>query len=95
MYQATPTKLRSGEWGATVNSSSVRAGDEVRISTRSGKCWTAKVSNVVWSGNGKSIVATAKKGPNIHHSRFSRYHCEECGEYVTSGTHCTETGGTH
>lgn len=55
---ATPTKLRSGAWGAKVQSSSVRKGDEITITTKSGKSWTATVTKVIWSGDGVSIVAT-------------------------------------
>ena len=31
---ATPTKLRSGNWGARLKTSKVRAGDTVTITTR-------------------------------------------------------------
>lgn len=54
---ATPTKLRSGAWGAKV-AGSVRPGEVVTITTRSGKSWQARVSKVVWSGDGVTIVAT-------------------------------------
>lgn len=54
---ASPTKLRSGAWGARVNGS-VRRGDTITIRTRSGKTWKAKITRVVWSGSGVSICAT-------------------------------------
>ena len=57
MTHATPTKLRNGSWGATVTGT-VRVGDNIQITTRAGKSWTATVSTIVWSGGGKSIVAT-------------------------------------
>lgn len=44
---ATPKKLRSGDWGALAKSESVRKGDTVQITTRSGKTWTATVNKVV------------------------------------------------
>lgn len=62
MYTATPTKLRSGAWGARVESEEVEKGDVVEITTRSGKTWSATVSAVVWSGNGVAIVATQSDG---------------------------------
>jgi len=55
---ATPQKLRSGEWGARVQGE-VSEGDTVTIRTRSGKEWQARVTRVVWSGEGVSICATA------------------------------------
>lgn len=55
---ATPTKLRSGAWGARVDTSDVSVGDIVTITTRGGKSWDARVTAVVWSGEGAAIVAT-------------------------------------
>ena len=55
---ATPTKLRSGAWGAKV-SGDVREGDVVTIRTRAGKSWQARIERVVWTGEGVSICATA------------------------------------
>jgi len=60
MITAAPTKLRNGEWGAKV-SGSVKSGDSIRITTRSGKNWVCIVSHVLWSGDGVAIVATKKK----------------------------------
>jgi len=54
---ATPQKLRSGEWGARVQGTA-RTGDTITIRTRSGKEWQTRVTRVVWSGEGVSIVAT-------------------------------------
>lgn len=42
---ATPTKLRSGAWGARV-SGDASVGDIVEITTRAGKRWTATVTAV-------------------------------------------------
>jgi len=57
MINATPAKLRSGDWGAKVQGS-VSCGDTIHITTRSGKEWDATVSHVVWAGDGVAIVAT-------------------------------------
>ena len=54
---ATPQKLRSGEWGARVQGTA-RTGDTITIRTRSGKEWQTRVTRLVWSGEGVSIVAT-------------------------------------
>lgn len=56
---ATPTKLRSGDWGARIPSASVREGDSITITARSGKTWSARVTKVVWQGNGVTIAATS------------------------------------
>ena len=57
---ATPAKLRSGEWGARVQSDTVSIGDTIQITTRAGKSWPATVSQVIWRGKGITLVATGK-----------------------------------
>ncbi len=57
MIEASPTKLRSGEWGAKVKGT-VTPGDAIHITTKAGKSWTATVGKVVWSGEGVAIVTT-------------------------------------
>lgn len=57
MINATPTKLRNGDWGAKVQGS-VSEGDYIQITTRAGKSWGANVARVIWRGDGVSIVAT-------------------------------------
>jgi len=54
---ATPAKLRSGAWGARVQGT-VAEGDVVTITTRAGKSWQARVTRVVWTGEGVAICAT-------------------------------------
>lgn len=54
---ARPTKLRDGTWGATVDGKP-RLGEVVCICTAAGKTWEAKVTRIVWSGNGVTICAT-------------------------------------
>ena len=56
--EASPKKLRSGEWGALVQSDQVRRGDSICITSKSGKSWQATVAKIIWSGQGKAIVAT-------------------------------------
>lgn len=57
---ATPAKLRDGSWGARVKGDA-KKGDEIQITTQGGKSWTAVVETVVWSGDGITLVKTAKK----------------------------------
>jgi len=51
---ATPTRIRTGEWGALVQGrDAVKYGDVVTITTRSGQSWDAVVQEVVYTGPGK------------------------------------------
>jgi len=59
---ATPTKLKSGAWGARVQGT-VKVGDTVTITTRAGKSWDARVTQVIWTGDGVSIAATESLDP--------------------------------
>ena len=67
MKNATPTKLRNGDWGAKVHGA-VESGDTIQIRTKSGKEWTARVERVLWTDNTVSIVATANR-PQVGRSR--------------------------
>jgi len=77
---ATPAKLKSGAWGARVEGA-VNRGDTVTITTRAGKSWDARVTQVVWTGNGVSIVATegidrpAASGRASYAGRSARRYC--------------------
>lgn len=54
---ATPAKLRDGSWGARVRGR-VSSGEIVTITTKAGKSWKARVTRVLWSGDGVSLCAT-------------------------------------
>lgn len=74
---ATPTKLRSGAWGAKVTGT-VTAGDTIRVTTRSGKSWDAVVAKVVWTNGEVAIVATEsidRPAPRPAASRCSSCRC--------------------
>ena len=73
---ARPKKLRSGEWGAWVETPSVRKGDRIKVTTRAGKSWSATVDKVIWTGSDGAIVATDSGGGSSR-SR-SRQRCDEC-----------------
>lgn len=94
---ATPTKLRSGDWGAKVATDAVEAGDTIHIVTRGGKEWDAVVAKVVWSGDGIAIVATSKSGTSSSTRRpsYSRHApCPTGGDCwsFTEVEHCWECG---
>lgn len=80
MIQATPTKLRSGDWGAKVHGH-VHEGDTIQITTRAGKSWSAVVAKVVWPGDGVAIVATQSSSNGHRHHRRDpdAYVCRVCG----------------
>jgi len=89
---ATPTKLRSGDWGARVQGR-VATGDSITITTRSGKSWTATVSRVLWSGDGVAICATESRGGGgSRRSGGRRRHwerdCEDCLSVGPCGPDC-------
>lgn len=87
MSNATPCKLKSGDWGARV-SGPVSKGDTITITTKAGKSWTALVAHVVWSKDNTSIVATesakrpqsATRGHRPQRNRYGKGRCRECGE---------------
>lgn len=54
---ASPTKLRTGAWGART-SGPAKEGDIVTITTSTGKSWRAVVEKVVWGNDETCIVAT-------------------------------------
>lgn len=92
---ASPTKLRSGEWGARVNGT-VREGDIVTITTRAGKTWDAEVVKVVWSGDGVAICATASLSRRPAPSRRHAAHTTHCGyPCPVTGRKCTYNDPCH
>lgn len=73
MTNATPAKLRDGSWGARIQGA-VSVGDVVKITTKAGKSWEARVSSVVWSGEGVTLVATASLDRAPRHGRMGYGH---------------------
>lgn len=74
-----PTKLRDGTWGATVQGT-VRSGEMITVRSRGGKTWEAKVSRVVWQGNGVTIVGTVRMSSREDDEQLA----EDLGDY----SHC-------
>lgn len=83
MLDASPKKLKSGDWGALVKSGSVKAGDAVEITTKAGKSWKAFVTHVFWTGDGVAICATDScgNGPALKKKapKKSKVTCKYCG----------------
>lgn len=92
---ASPAKLRNGNWGAKVRGA-VNEGDVVTITTRAGKSWEARVTKVVWTGDGLSICATESLDRAPRRSRSSNgCSCDAdcCRPYCRCEAHCNCRGG--
>lgn len=98
------TKLKDGSWGLRIEGTATK-GQSVTIQTKSGERKTEVVGNVLWTGpdnRTKQTISLCEKGslattrsPRKHTRPGGRYECEECGEWVTPGTQCWETGLAH
>ena len=60
----------------------VNPGDTIQIATRAGKTWTATVGQVLWTGDGVTLVSTSSgrsdAGRPAHRRRATRTGCS-CG----------------
>lgn len=64
----------------------------VRIRTRAGKEWNARVTRVVWSGDGVSVCATENLGgPRRNGNRGGI--CAECEEPRRNLVECRDSSG--
>lgn len=86
-HQASPTQLKTGEWGARVRASQVRIGDELTIVTKTGSSWKAIVQGVVWQGDDAAICRTARTVKA--HSGY----CSECGRRAVDAPFHAAMGG--
>lgn len=91
---AKPTKLRSGEWGATVSSTHVSVGDMIQVVAANGKTWTDTVGKVIWAGNGVTIVATRQRAAKTTGSSRGHDGCPTGGDCwsFSSIKHCWSCG---
>lgn len=102
---ATPTKLKSGAWGARVQANNMRveSGDTVTVRAKSGKSWTATISAIVWSGNGVYLCATqgsdrpartGRSARNYDPNRFNGYGAPRGGfrKACVSDGNCSSMG---
>ena len=55
---ASPAKLKDGSWGARIARTDVAPGQVVTIRTQAGKTWDARITRVVWTGDGIALCAT-------------------------------------
>ena len=79
-YAAIPTKLKTGAWGAKVQSGAVKAGDVVTITTASGKSWTANVERVLWTDGSVAICATQSANDRPAKERALPQRCARMSE---------------
>ncbi len=97
-----PTKLRDGNWGATVEGTPV-TGDTVTITARSGKSWTARITRVVWKNGKIAICATesmdrpaTSAAPNRRRKSINN-ECDYCADGISFGMRpgsiCSHCGG--
>lgn len=94
------TKLRSGDWGLR-STTPLTVGTTVVVTTKAGAVKKETVRHLVWSGapTGQSskiylyaISTTRSSSSRVPHGKIE---CDECGEYVTPGSRCWETGMQH
>lgn len=99
MYQATPTKLKSGAWGASIKTDTrPQLGTEVQVKTRAGKTWTKKIASVIYFCPIKRVALVETGGgssatPRRRQTR--RAVCPDCGNWQSSSPTCWETGLKH
>jgi hypothetical protein len=94
---ATPAKLRNGSWGARIEAP-VKAGDTITITTRGGKSWQARVTKILWTGDGASIVATESLDrPAGSQPARTPGRCVKCGDPIAPQyrvcLNCKDGGG--
>lgn len=100
---ASPARLRSGSWGARISAphhTAVARGDLVTITTRDGKTWDARITEVVHVGADYALVGTAsvKPPPKQQSSRPVRSssgprNWRPCGYPGCNPRHCDECDG--
>lgn len=101
----TYTKLRDGSWG--IRGRNLTAGHVVIVAKRDGSTKQEMVSRIVWTGDdGTQIAAinpaartclteTRSRQTARRMNVFGEYTCDECGDRVTPGSRCWETGMRH
>lgn len=92
-------KLRSGEWGIR-SDQPIKEGETVTVTIKTGKrageTKSETVKKIVWTDGKVWLAAVEKKDAPLAQGRGNKpYECEECGERVTPGSQCWETGLLH
>jgi len=93
------TKLKSGDWGIR-SDQVIKEGESVSVTVKTGakagQIKTETVKKVIWTDNKVWLAAIEKKdAPPRGTGGGKSYECEECGDRVTPGSRCWETGMTH
>lgn len=99
-------KLRDGSWGVAGPASEVEAGKRVTVGKSDGTTKVETIGKVIAGPfDDGNVLATVVKTGKTGGSNSSgggrrgrsggRVECDECGEYVSPGTRCWETGMTH
>jgi hypothetical protein len=97
-------KLRDGNWGVAGPASEVEADKTITVSKSDGSTKVEKVGKILAGpfDDGNVLATIVKSGSSGGSgSRRSsnggerRRECDECGDYVTPGTRCWETGIIH
>ena len=94
MATASPTKLKTGEWGARC-APETKAGDEIVVSTKSGKSWKARVTRVVASFSDATLCEIVSLDPKRPRSRGRWTGCscgsreDEYGTLIPSDSNCS------
>ena len=79
---ARPAKLKDGTWGARVVGDA-HVGDVVTITTATGKSWDARITRVLWTGEGVTLCATASldRAPGPRRRQWTGCSCGSIEEY--------------
>lgn len=89
---ASPIKLRNGDWGARVDGRPA-PGNTLTIRAKSGKTWESVVESVVWTGDGVSIVSLRRRDDYVPAQRNSRGYVTDRGHHRGyCGYPCPVTG---
>jgi hypothetical protein len=96
---ATYTKLKSGDWGVRIEGGTVKQGDTITVTKKSGERKQETIAKVVWTGNGITLAAIGQSQPSrTHDNRTER---ESSGQYcgypcpVTGRKCCSANGPCH
>lgn len=103
----TFSRLKDKSWG--LRGPGLKPGITVPVEKKDGTVVRKTVGKVLWAGDGVSLAtidesgtaAPAPTSARVARKQFGfrpsggRYECDECGDFVTPGTQCWETGCTH
>jgi hypothetical protein len=88
-HQATPTLLKSGEWGARVLAPQVGVGDQLTVVAKNGNSWEAQVDGIVWQGEDVALCRTSRSRV----ARAQTGYCTQCGRRAVDCSFHAAMGG--